>query len=152
MSLQSLHAMLAEALAGAGLPPASISASGTSLINIKGLEIGMEYLEAEDKVALYCSIGRLSPGAASEIYEFLLEKNLLGAKTGGGHIGLYAPARTLIFSLVLDVTALSAARLSNVLDRFTEHATELIDEMEERLAEPSGNTELSPLMGNMLWA
>ena len=150
MSLQSLHTMLAEALAGAGLPPASISASGTSLINIKGLEIGMEYLEAEDKVALYCSIGRLSPGAASEIYEFLLEKNLLGAKTG--HIGLYAPARTLIFSLVLDVTALSAARLSNILDRFTEHATELIDEMEERLAEPSGNTELSPLMGNMLWA
>lgn len=152
MSLQSLHAMLAEALAGAGLPPASISASGTSLINIRGMEIGMEYLEEEDKVALYCSIGRLSPGTAPEIYEFLLEKNLLGAKTGGGHIGLYAPARTLIFSLVLDVPALSAARLSNVLDRFTEHATELIAEVEERLAVPSGPAELSPLMGNMLWA
>lgn len=150
MSLQSLHAMLAEALAGAGLPPASISASGTSLINIRGLEIGMEYLE-EDKVALYCSIGRLSPGTAPETYEFLLEKNMLGAKTGGGHIGLYVPARTLIFSLVLDVPALSAARLSNVLDRFTEHATELIAEVEERLAVPSGPAELSPLMGNMLW-
>ena len=51
MSLQSLHAILAEALAGAGLPAATISPSGTAVINVRGLEIGLEYLEAEDKAA-----------------------------------------------------------------------------------------------------
>ena len=143
--------MLADALAGAGLPAASLSASGTALINMRGLEIGLEYLEAEDRVALYCSTGRLPAEASPELYEFLLEKNLLGAKTGGGHIGLYAPARTLVFSLVLSLPELTAARLSNALERFAETATKLIVEVEERLSSSVDMTEISPLMGNMLW-
>ena len=151
MSLQSLHAILAEALAGAGLPAATISPSGTAVINVRGLEIGLEYLEAEDKAALYCSTGRLPSEASPELYEFLLEKNLLGAKTGGGHIGLYAPARTIIFSLTLDAAALTATQLANALERFTETATGLIEEVEEHLAGPSGMMEISPLMSNMLW-
>ena len=110
-----------------------------------------EYLEAEDKAALYCSTGRLPAEASPELYEFLLEKNLLGAKTGGGHIGLYAPARTLVFSLVLSVPELTAARLSNALERFAETATKLIVEVEERLSSSVDMTEISPLMGNMLW-
>ena len=151
MSLQSLHAILAEALAGAGLPAATISPSGTAVINVRGLEIGLEYLEAEDKAALYFSTGRLPAEASPELYEFLLEKNLLGAKTGGGHIGLYAPARTIIFSLTLDAAALTATQLANALERFTETATGLIEEVEEHLAGPSGMMEISPLMSNMLW-
>ena len=151
MSLQSLHAILAEALAGAGLPAATISPSGTAVINVRGLEIGLEYLEAEDKAALYCRTGRLPAEASPELYEFLLEKNLLGAKTGGGHIGLYAPARTIIFSLTLDAAALTATQLANALERFTETATGLIEEVEEHLAGPSGMMEISPLMSNMLW-
>ena len=86
-----------------------------------------------------------------DLYEFLLEKNLLGAKTGGGHIGLYAPARTIIFSLTLDAAALTATQLANALERFTETATGLIEEVEEHLAGPSGMMEISPLMSNMLW-
>ena len=111
----------------------------------------MEYLEAEDKVALYCSIGRLSPGTAPEIYEFLLETDLFGAKLGGGHLGLYAPTRTLLFSLGLETENLTATRLANALSRFAEQATGLINDMEEHLAGRSGSMDMTPFMGNMLW-
>ena len=151
MSLSFVQSILSEALAGANLPPATLSSSGATIINMRGLEIGLEYLEAENSVALYCSTGRLPAEASPELYEFLLEKNLLGAKTGGGHLGLYTPARTLVFSLVLSVSGLTAARLSNALERFTETAATLIAEVEERLSLSVSVTEISPLMSNMLW-
>lgn len=151
MSLISLNAMLSEALAGADLPPASLNSSGMTEITVHGLAVGLEYMEKDARLVLYCSIGRLPAEPSSDIYEFLLETDLFGAKLGGGHLGLYAPTRTLLFSLGLETENLTATRLANALSRFAEQATGLINDMEEHLAGRSGSMDMTPFMGNMLW-
>ncbi|HIU17922.1 MAG TPA: type III secretion system chaperone [Candidatus Avidesulfovibrio excrementigallinarum] len=151
MSLSTLNALLAEALAVAGLPSAALNASGMAEINVHGLAVALEYMEADDRLVLYCSVGRLPAEVAPEIYEFLLEADLFGAKLGGGHIGLYGPARTLLFSFSLPLSGLNAAQLGNALQRFAERASALMNEIEERLAGSAGTTDMTPFMGAMLW-
>lgn len=149
MSISTLNAILADTLAGAKLPPARLNASGMTEITLHGLNIGLEFLEKDNRLVLYCSVGHLPPDPPADLCEFLLEADLFGARLGGGHIGLYAPSRTLLFSLSLDADALSAPKLANALDRFAETAAPLINELESRLC--SSSPPAAPFLGNMLW-
>lgn len=151
MSLHSLNALLSEALAAAGLPPASLNSSGMTEVVVHGLTVGLEHLEKDGRLVLYCSVGRLPAEVSSDVYEFLLETDLFGAKLGGGHLGLYAPTRTLLFSLCLDEENLTAARLANALPRFAEQAVTLIDDMENHLAGRRDSLDMTPFTANMLW-
>lgn len=149
MSISTLNTVIAEVLAGAKLPPAALNASGMAEITLHGLAVGLEYLEADNRLMLYCSVGSLPSPASPDVYEFLLEADLFGARIGGGHIGLYAPTRTLIFSLGLDAGTLTAPCLANALERFAERAVPLINELESRLSAPAAAG--TPFLGNMLW-
>ena len=151
MSLSTLNALLAEALTGAGLPAVVLNASGMAEIDVRGLTIALEYMEADERLVLYCSLGRLPAEASSDVYEYLLEADLFGAKLGGGHIGLYSPTRTLLFSFSLSLPGLSAPQLANALQRFAERSASLSVEVEDRLAGGSGTTDLTSFMGTMLW-
>lgn len=147
MSLSRINDLLAET----GMPSAALDASGMTEISLKGLSIGLEYMESDDRLILYCSVGKLSSEVSPGMYEFLLETDLFGAALGGGHLGLYAPTRTLIFSLGLDAETLSTPRFVNALERFTEKAARLINAVEEHLAADSSDAEVRPFTANMLW-
>ena len=151
MSLHSMNALLAEALACANLPPAALNSAGAGEITVHGLAVGLEYTEKDERLVLYCSVGRLPAEVSSDIYEFLLETDLFGAKLGGGHLGLYAPSRTLLFSLGLETETLTAARLANAFSRFAEQAVTLIKDMEEHLAARAGSVDVTLFTANMLW-
>lgn len=152
MALHPLNALLAEALATAGLPAAAFNASGMAEIDVHGLAVALEYMEADERLVLYCSVGRLAADVPSGIYEYLLEANLFGAKLGGGHIGLYSPTRTLLFSCSVEMAGLTATRLANALQRFTERAVPLVAEIGQRLEGSSaGTADMTPFMGAMLW-
>ena len=151
MAPHTLNPLLAEALAVAGLPKATLNASGMAEIDVRGLTVALEYMEADERLVLYCSMWRLPAEVPSDVYEFLLEADLFGAKLGGGHIGLYSPTRTLIFSFSVEVAGLTAARLANALQRFTERAVSLSSEVGQHLEDSSGTTDMAAFMGAMLW-
>lgn len=151
MSLSTVNALLAQALSGAGLPVVSLSASGTAETRVNGLAVALEYLEADQRLVLYCSLGRLPAEASSGLCEFLLETSLFGAKLGGGHIGLYPPTRTLLFSFSLAEADLTPARLGNALRRFAEQAAMLIVDVEEHLQDRRETSDMASFAGTMLW-
>ena len=149
MPATNIEAMLAEALNGNASAFSGLS-HGIGQLEIDGLAIGVDHNEEQGRLVLWCSIGELPSIVPQEALEFLLEANLLGSRTGGGHIGLYAPARTLLFSLPLDTTALDAPRLANALARFREKAAELIAEVEERRFSLPAALDM-PFMANVIW-
>lgn len=148
MTLNELESILAEALRIAGASPCSFSSEGSAEADMKGLTIGFQHDERGQRLCLYCGLGRLPSSPSPTLCEFLLEANLLGSETGGGHIGLYAPSRILLFSLWLDTEGLDGPRLSNALMRFTEKASALIASTADHLATPSENLSL---MMNVIW-
>lgn len=151
MSLSTVNALLAQALSGAGLPVVSLNASGTAETRVNGLAVALEYLEADQRLVLYCSLGRLPAEASSGLCEFLLETSLFGARLGGGHLGLYPPTRTLLFSFSLAEADLTPARLGNALQRFAELAATLIVDVEEHLQDRRETSDMASFAGTMLW-
>ena len=151
MSLSTVNALLAQALPGAGLPAVSLNTSGMAEITVRGLAVALEYREAEQRLVLYCSLGRLPADASSGLCEFLLETSLFGARLGGGHLGLYPPTRTLLFSVSLAEADLTPARLGNALQRFAEQAASLIADVEQHLTEQRETSDMASFAGTMLW-
>lgn len=151
MSLSTVNALLAQALSGAGLPVVSLNASGSAETRVNGLAVALEYLEADQRLVLYCSLGRLPAEASSGLCEFLLETSLFGARLGGGHLGLYPPTRTLLFSFSLAEADLTPARLGNALQRFAELAATLIVDVEEHLQDRRETSDMASFAGTMLW-
>lgn len=148
MTLEQMQNLLDTALREAGASPASFGTGGTTEIDLRGLRLALEYADA--RLHIWCSLGTLPADPPASLCEFLLECNLLGGRTAGGHIGLYAPARTLVYSLSLDVDALDSSRLANAFQRFAEKAVQLIAETEEQ-GFAAASAPL-PFMGNVLWA
>ena len=149
MTLEHIRPMLEEALRKAGQPEARYASASTAELELHGLTVGCEYREGIDSLVLYCSLGTLPFEPAPSLLEYLLECNLLGKGSGGGHIGLHPQTRILVFSLALPAAQLDSSRLANVFDRFAEKAAELITETEARSYSPLAP---SPFMGNVLWA
>lgn len=150
MPLESTQSILSAALREAGLPDAVFSAAGMAETEVHGLRVALEYAASIDSLILYCSLGVLPCEPSHELYEYLLDANLMGKGTGGGHIGLFGPGRTLIFSVTLPVDQLDGPRLANAFDRFAEKAAVLIADVEER-----GSSAMEPanaaFMANALW-
>jgi len=149
MTLDTFEPILTEALRIVGGSPCTFSAEGSAETDFHGLTIGFQYDERGKRLCLYCGLGRLPSEPSSALCEFLLEANLLGSDTGGGHIGLHAPSRILLFSLWLDTEGLDSSRLANALMRFTEKAAGLIAGTAEHMANSSDSL---PLMMNVIWA
>lgn len=150
MSHNEINALLSEALQAAGLPAVTLNSSNMAEITVHGLTVALEYTEKENRLILYCSVGRLPENASSAVYEYLLEANLFGAKTGGGHIGLYSPARTLLYSFGTDVSDRSPAQLANALLRFAEQAVSVIEETKQHLEPAAGTEDMLSFMSSML--
>lgn len=151
MSIISLEKQLNDALRTLGLPAVDLKDSGMAEAELRGLRIGLEYSERTQCLILYCSLGSLPFETSGTLYDFLLETSLMGMGTGGGHIGLYAPTRTLIFSLSLPEEHLISHHLANALERFAEKAVELIAAVEEK-GFVSMDAGSAAFMGNVLWA
>ena len=149
MTLDTFEHILAEALRIAGGSPCTFNAEGSAETDFHGLTIGFQYDERSQRICLYSGLGRLPSDPSSALCEFLLEANLLGSDTGGGHIGLHAPSRILLFSLWLDTECLDSSHLANALMRFTEKASGLIAGTAEHMAASSDSL---PLMMNVIWA
>lgn len=150
MTRNTVNTLLAQALQTAGLPTAALNSSNMAEINVRGLTVALEYLEKDNRLVLYCSVGRLPENTSSAVYEYLLETNLFGAKIGGGHIGLYSPSRTLLYSFGTDVSALTPAALSNALQRFAEQAVSVIEETKEHLEQSDAAENMLSFMSTML--
>lgn len=148
MTLQQMQNLLDTALREAGAAPASFSPGGTAETDLLGLRLALEF--ADSRLHIWCSLGTLPADPPASLCEFLLECNLLGGRTAGGHIGLYAPTRTLVYSLSLDADTLDSHRLANAFQRFTEKAVQLIAETEEQGF--AASSAPLPFMGNVIWA
>lgn len=149
MTLNHLDSILAEALRSAGATPGSFNTEGAAEADVHGLTVGFQHDQRGQRLCLFCSLGTLPQEPSSTLCEFLLEANLLGADTGGGHIGLYAPSRMLLFSLWLDEDGLDSARLANALLRFTEKASGLMAGTADHMAVSAAPL---PFMANVIWA
>lgn len=145
---EKVSTLLAEALSICGSAPA-IASPGLASASLGGLDIAFEYDEALRRIILWCGLRELPSTAGSEVYEFILRSSLMGSGIGGGHIGLHAPTRTLLYSLELDEDGLDAPRLANAMQRFAEKASELIAEV-ERL--DLSSRMCTPFMANVIWA
>ena len=145
---EKVSTLLAEALSICGSAPA-IASPGLASASLGGLDIALEYDEALRRIILWCGLRELPSSVGGEVYEFLLRSSLMGSGTGGGHIGLHAPTRTLLYSLELDEDGLDAPRLANAMQRFAEKASELIAEVEKLDLASRMDT---PFMANVIWA
>ncbi|WP_446424258.1 type III secretion system chaperone [Mailhella sp.] len=150
MTLEQMQNMLDAALREAGAAPASFSTGGMAEVQLHGLRLALEYAAREERLHLWCSLGTLPADPPASLCEFLLECSLLGGGTAGGHIGLYAPTRTLIYSQSFEAAALDGSRLASALARFTEKAVQLMAETEEQGF--SATSAPLPFMPNAIWA
>ena len=146
--MNDISPLLKDALAACGAVPGDAS-RGIASATVNGLTVAFERDDRLKRLVLWCSLRDLPAETSSELYEFLLKASLLGAQTGGGHIGLYGPTRALLYSLELDEDGLDAARLSSAIQRFAEKAAGLIEELERFSATNALN---SPFMANVIWA
>ena len=121
---------------------------GTGTFVADGLRFAWEKRDDADEVVFYVSIGSLPPQPSVPLCEYLLEQNCLGAATAGGHIGLYAPTRVLLYSFRTQLDAVSPEALANMLRAFVAKATNLIADMQNL---GSSQTSLMDFSGSMLW-
>lgn len=119
-------------------------------ITLGGLDVALEHIEDRGLLVLYCSVGLLPAEVSPDVYEFLLEANLFGVGLAGGHLDLHRPSRAMLFSLSLHEDDLSAPRLANALERFTEQVAGLINTISEHLSPAPVNADPAPLLGIML--
>lgn len=150
MTNTELDSILRKALSRSATPFEGLTL-GMGMVMANGLNVGLDFDEARAKLVLWCSLGELPQEVPGELYEFLLSANLLGSRTGGGHIGLYTPSRTVLFSLSLDADALDENSLANAFDRFTEKASSLMEET-ARLCLPQSESFDISLMASAIWA
>lgn len=103
------------------------SGQNHAVYDCHGLHIHMQYDEGGDTLLLYVHVGFLPEHPTRQVYESMLELNFLGAKLGGGHVGLHGSSRSLVYSLRLDVAQQNTLSLQNALHLFAGHALELLE-------------------------
>ena len=88
--------IIIEAIEQAGFSPLPSNEEDAGAFEAEGLRFGWEARDGE--AVFYTSLGVLPQHPSTELCERLLEADCLGIGTGGGHIGLYGPTRTLLYS------------------------------------------------------
>lgn len=122
--------LIDEAVQLAGFQSDGESRPGAGAFEADGLRFGWEISPDETEAVFFVSIGELPPDPPAGLCEYLLEQNCLGAQTAGGHIGLYAPTRVLLYSFRAPLTGTNAAGLANMLAAFVAKAPEYIRGMQ----------------------
>ena len=129
---------LIEAVKAAGFEGEAIDET-SGIFAADELEFAWDERESGE-VLLWCALGKLAPDAQTSLLERLLEDNCFGDRTAGGHIGLYAPTRTITFSYAFKPgTDVHAA--GNIIAAFVAKAAELIGEVNDKRSTSSQSAE-----------
>ncbi len=114
----------------AGYLTGSLDDQQEQVFSADGLDVVWEAVAATDDVMLWCVVGDMPEKSAPELTQFLLEANCFGNRTAGGHLGLYAPMRALVFSyrFVPDEDERVTAK---VLQAFVERALQFMGTIRE---------------------
>ena len=140
--------IIIEAIEQAGFSPLSSNEEDAGAFEAEGLRFGWEAKDGE--TVFYTSLGVLPQNPSTELCERLLEADCLGIGTGGGHIGLYGPTRTLLYSFRTRVDGADVPRLAGMLADFVGRAPAFIREATEFSAAQSDEGAM-PFSGSMLW-
>ena len=140
--------IIIEAIEQAGFSPLPSNEEDAGAFEAEGLRFGWEARDGE--AVFYTSLGVLPQHPSTELCECLLEADCLGIGTGGGHIGLYGPTRTLLYSFRTRIDGADVPRLANMLADFVGRAPAFIRETTEFSAAQSDEGAL-PFSGAMLW-
>ena len=140
--------IIIEAIEQAGFSPLPSNEEDAGAFEAEGLRFGWEARDGE--AVFYTSLGVLPQHPSTELCERLLEVDCLGIGTGGGHIGLYGPTRTLLYSFRTRIDGADVPRLANMLADFVGRAPAFIRETTEFSAAQSDEGAL-PFSGAMLW-
>lgn len=115
-----------------------------------GLDIVWEDIKGTDEVLVWCVVGDVPETPTVELMNYLLQVNCFGSQTGGGHLGLYALSRTLVYSfrLVLDRDERVTA---GVLQSYVAKALQFLGKLQDAKSqmEKSPTTE-PPITGDSL--
>lgn len=150
MEVNPTEKLIAAALRIAGFTVAP----GRGRFEAEGLRFCWEARGGSDAVFWTC-IGTIPENPPASLCESLLEANLLGARTGGGAIGLYPPTRAAVYSVTLRLEGLDETALAAMLRAFVSNVPGLVREFD--LAQPAGAGESEPPSGpelfsaGMLW-
>ena len=93
----------------------------------EGLDVAWESVDSSEDVIVWCAIGELAQKPAAELTDFLLQANCFGDKTAGGHLGLYAPSRSLIYSYRFAPSS-DVPTTAGILQSFVAKALQLVSE------------------------
>lgn len=130
-----------QAIEVAGYLTGTVEDKQDQVFSADGLDVVWEAAEATDDVMIWCAVGGMPEKTTSEFTKFLLEANCFGSRTAGGHLGLYEPTKTLVFSyrFVPDVDARMTAK---VLQAFVEKALQFTEEIQELESSADGDMEV----------
>ena len=140
--------IIIEAIEQAGFLPLASNEENAGAFEAEGLRFGWEAKDGE--AVFYTSLGILPQHPSTELCERLLEADCLGIGTGGGHIGLHGPTRTLLYSFRTRVDGADVPRLADMLSDFVGRAPAFIRETEDFRAAAS-DEGAAPFSGAMLW-
>lgn len=135
---ESVNALMLEALEAAGFQVLE-SSDGEGSFDVGGVnfawqcEVDKKDSEEEGEdvraVNVWCSVGTLEDEPRQALLERLLEMNLFGAEVRGGHLGLYAPTRALLYSCRLKPWAEERDATVTTLKAFTQCALGFMEEL-----------------------
>lgn len=140
--------IIIKAVEQAGFSPLPTNEEDAGAFEAEGLRFGWEAKDGEG--VFYTSLGVLPQHPSTELCERLLEADCLGIGTGGGHIGLYGPTRTLLYSFRTRVDGADVQRLADMLSDFVGRAPAFIRETTEFSAAQSDEGAMQ-FSGAMLW-
>lgn len=150
MEVNPTEKQIAEAVKIAGYAVASGSADqARGRFEAEGLSFCWEVRGGSEAVFWTC-IGTIPENPPASLCESLLEANLLGARTGGGAIGLYPPTRAAVYSVTLRLEGLDETALAAMLRAFVSNVPGLVREFD--LAQPAGAGESEPPSGSELFS
>lgn len=158
MSRDIMMSLLDKALAENHQPAATWIQEGYARLRVNGLIINAEYVEGQGSLYLYCSLGLLPQDVPAQLYEAVLEANLLGTGTGGGHIGLHAATRILTYSLSMDESRLQSREMGNALMLFSQTVLCWMEKVRVLLQSQSQQPQpddaplfSEPMLGGIIW-
>ncbi len=96
-----------------------------------GVEIHLEGDREGKGLYLFYCVGNWPAQPSTTFTQNILNANLLGMGTKGGHLGLYKEQKTLIYSLRLDTENLNEHVLQNSLQTFAVTALDLVQKVQE---------------------
>ncbi len=116
----------------------------------EGLDVVWEDVRLSDEVLVWCVVGSVPETPSSDLMNYLLQANCFGRQTGGGHLGLYAMSRTLVYSLRF-VPNGNERDMAGVLQSFVARALQFLGKFQDLTSHPEKTPVLAePMAGDSL--